>query len=475
MEFLMTYGWALLLIAFVVGALFYSGVLSVPSLLPDECDFLALVSCVDYEVAGNGISLLVRNGANRDLIIRNISASSEALSGSCGFSEGGRVVLRSGERRQVRLNSDGCGFRDTNDDKNSYGLNLSYSWRETPLVTENVIGQMVANEPCRSGNCSHVLLSVDASEQADQFIREVLNGAESVYALGFPSRAVLSQRLPDNVESMTISPNVMVRDPADRYVLRVGLDGVNARSSSTVVPIYGRFSEGDLSGGVKRVFVEAKRAPGGRSFVAVGIARPVSRVFLSSEDNTGDLGGLAGADGICARLANSEGFGGSWKAWLSNSTVSAKDRVRDGKYVLVYGGDVIANSKEDLTDGTIAVRINVTELSFRSDARVYNVKLGQGGNHDPDFDILTSVANYSSLNYNQFNDQGIPYLNKRYRGWTGTLEDGSAGSINCDDWTTNASNRSGVPGRWASTDFHWTNSQHNLECALLRPLYCFES
>ena len=309
------------------------------------------------------------------------------------------------------------------------------------------------------------------SGQVDKFIKEVLNGAESVHALGPPSRTVLSQRLPDSVESIAISPNAMVRDPADRYVLRVSLrssEGVSTVSYPTDVPMFGRFSEDDVAGGVKRVFVEAKRSPSGENFVAVSVGRPVSRVFMSRGLYNGNLGGLAGADSECNRLAHSEGFSGSWKAWLSNSTLSAKDRVRDAKYVLAYGGEVVANNKDDLTDGTIGARINVTELSFRSGARVYSAVDGNVSNTD--FNYISSEGGGRQLN-----NMGVPIARRSYRAWTGTLADGSSASVNCDDWTTNSSSRYGVTGRWPSANGKWTDSSVDRSCSSSRFTYCFES
>ena len=41
MEFLMTYGWAILVVLVVIGALAYFGVLSPKKLLPDKCLFPA--------------------------------------------------------------------------------------------------------------------------------------------------------------------------------------------------------------------------------------------------------------------------------------------------------------------------------------------------------------------------------------------------------------------------------------------------
>ena len=51
-------------------------------------------------------------------------------------------------------------------------------------------------------------------------------------------------------------------------------------------------------------------------------------IFTTSKDYTLDaIGGLAGADGICASLATAAGLAGRYIAWLSTTTVNAIDRI----------------------------------------------------------------------------------------------------------------------------------------------------
>ena len=66
--------------------------------------------------------------------------------------------------------------------------------------------------------------------------------------------------------------------------------------------------------------------------------------------NGGDLGGLAGADAHCQRLATSANAGGkNWRAYLSSATpaVNARDRIGKGPWQNV-NGVVVAASVEEL-------------------------------------------------------------------------------------------------------------------------------
>ena len=87
--------------------------------------------------------------------------------------------------------------------------------------------------------------------------------------------------------------------------------------------------------------------------------------FVTSDAHQGDLGGLIGADAKCQGLADAVGLGGTYRAWLSDSSGSPATRfVKSfGPYVRT-DGEVIANNWTDLTDGAIAVPISVDESGF---------------------------------------------------------------------------------------------------------------
>lgn len=72
MEFLMTYGWAILVVLIAIGALAYFGVLNPGRFLPSSCTVTPGISCedfvVDYVDGGNdSITLSLRNGMGDDL------------------------------------------------------------------------------------------------------------------------------------------------------------------------------------------------------------------------------------------------------------------------------------------------------------------------------------------------------------------------------------------------------------------------
>ncbi len=73
MEYLITYGWAFLVILIAIGALAYFGVLNPSRWVPDKCDFGNQLECVDYEVdmSDDNVNLLLRNNFGKSIEITN--------------------------------------------------------------------------------------------------------------------------------------------------------------------------------------------------------------------------------------------------------------------------------------------------------------------------------------------------------------------------------------------------------------------
>lgn len=67
MEFIMTYGWAILVVLAAIGALAYFGVLSPSSLLPEKCFFPAGTDCIEKP----SIVTAGANGVNVQFVIKN--------------------------------------------------------------------------------------------------------------------------------------------------------------------------------------------------------------------------------------------------------------------------------------------------------------------------------------------------------------------------------------------------------------------
>ena len=72
MEFLMAYGWAILVVIIAIGALAYFGVLSPQKFLPEACILESGFSCTSHKVEISKITLILKNSKGRDITVTHI-------------------------------------------------------------------------------------------------------------------------------------------------------------------------------------------------------------------------------------------------------------------------------------------------------------------------------------------------------------------------------------------------------------------
>lgn len=101
------------------------------------------------------------------------------------------------------------------------------------------------------------------------------------------------------------------------------------------------------------------------------------RVFVTSASWTGPMGGINGADEKCQHAAYYAGLGPNWEAIISDTRVSAVDRISDGAYVRLDGVR-IASSKAELFTAPLDAPLNVNELGEPENAYVWSGTFGNG-------------------------------------------------------------------------------------------------
>ncbi len=68
LEFLMTYGWAILVVLASIAALAFFGVLSPERFLPETCTMQSGINCVDAQAtAASGVTIVMLNGLGFDM------------------------------------------------------------------------------------------------------------------------------------------------------------------------------------------------------------------------------------------------------------------------------------------------------------------------------------------------------------------------------------------------------------------------
>lgn len=92
MEFLMTYGWAILVVLAAIGALAYFGVLSPQKLLPDRTTFTAPTPNIDLAVidlANGDVEVAFRNNVGVKINITGGAAGTDVCAGAAATSPSG--------------------------------------------------------------------------------------------------------------------------------------------------------------------------------------------------------------------------------------------------------------------------------------------------------------------------------------------------------------------------------------------------
>jgi len=82
LEFLMTYGWAILAVLLAVGALAYFGVLNPDRFFPNKCVLPKGITCLDYNVETYRVILVLQNNLGETITIDkvNVSANNQECS-----------------------------------------------------------------------------------------------------------------------------------------------------------------------------------------------------------------------------------------------------------------------------------------------------------------------------------------------------------------------------------------------------------
>lgn len=139
----------------------------------------------------------------------------------------------------------------------------------------------------------------------------------------------------------------------------------------------------------------------------------------------GNFGGLSAADSLCTGAAGS----GSWKAWLSDSTTHAKNRIADvGPWYSIDRATLIASNLNSLASNQL-----------HSD-----IRHSQNGNV-----LLTHV-------------------------FTGTDAFGNSTGANCNNWTSTGSTATkGYTDTSTGNADDWTDL-FNQSCSFSGALYCIE-
>tara|TARA_Y100000310_G_scaffold336633_1_gene421709 strand:- start:852 stop:1337 length:486 start_codon:yes stop_codon:yes gene_type:complete len=97
MEFLMTYGWAILVVLAAIAALAYFGVLSPDQFLPEKCILSPGLSCSSgFKVEPTQFTFLLQNSLGKKITVTGVSVTDQDETYTCS-STYSLTILNSGE------------------------------------------------------------------------------------------------------------------------------------------------------------------------------------------------------------------------------------------------------------------------------------------------------------------------------------------------------------------------------------------
>lgn len=88
LEFLMTYGWAILVVLIVIGALAYFGVLNPTILLPEKCTMQMGLYCKNHIIMDNNMVFFeLENGMGKGIILTSMNVTGDLVNCWVRFAE----------------------------------------------------------------------------------------------------------------------------------------------------------------------------------------------------------------------------------------------------------------------------------------------------------------------------------------------------------------------------------------------------
>jgi len=142
MEFLMTYGWAILAVLVVIAALAFFGVLDPANVVPDSCGFPSNFACTDFSVENpNTVSFKIRNDNLKNIDVTGVGVEGNGVDNPCSITSTPTDYPVSMKPGGEQLFVIPCTFSTTASKKERYILSITYRAEEyTSLKT--VYGQI---------------------------------------------------------------------------------------------------------------------------------------------------------------------------------------------------------------------------------------------------------------------------------------------------------------------------------------------
>lgn len=138
LEFLMTYGWAILVVLAAIGALAYFGVLKPDAFLPEKCTMAPGLDCRDFLIKSTTARLDFRNALGKDIQITAL-----AVGPSCNQTLSTPVDIENGDLGSVIVGTSTPCANGNPNAKFKEGIVVTYTDIETN-ISKIMTGSIIA-------------------------------------------------------------------------------------------------------------------------------------------------------------------------------------------------------------------------------------------------------------------------------------------------------------------------------------------
>ena len=136
MEFLMTYGWAILAVLVAIAALAHFGILNLDRFLPERCSLPTGITCIDFNVESSSVVLVLQNNLGEAITIDRVDVAKKN-GGSC--SSIGSNFLKNNEKAVITISD--CSNGNVKE-KFIGEINLTYT--KESLLPHSIKGNIIA-------------------------------------------------------------------------------------------------------------------------------------------------------------------------------------------------------------------------------------------------------------------------------------------------------------------------------------------
>ncbi len=148
MEFLMTYGWAILVVLIAIGALAYFGVLSPGRFLPQSCTLAPGFACSDFKInnaasTADDLTIIVRNGLGSTANSVTFTAREQGQTTDCAPNVANPTSISDGSEATFNWNCPGVSDSTAEGSRFKATLTLGYTLQGQTL-SHTVTGDMTS-------------------------------------------------------------------------------------------------------------------------------------------------------------------------------------------------------------------------------------------------------------------------------------------------------------------------------------------